>query len=60
MRCGHLTGVFFVYALGALAGGALHARSSTLVAWLPFAAVVVVVVNGVMRHRHAGHGSRGS
>ena len=59
-RIGLLTGIFFVYALGALAGGALHARSSTLVAWLPLAAVVVVVVNGVMRHRHAGHGSRGS
>ena len=58
-RIGLLTGIFFVYALGALVGGALHARSSTLVAWLPFAAVVVVVVNGVMRHRHAGHGSRG-
>ena len=59
-RIGLLTGVFFVYALGALAGGALHARSSMLVAWLPLAAVVVVVANGVIRHRHAEGGSRGS
>jgi len=59
-RIGLLTGVFFVYALGALAGGALHARSSMLVAWLPLAAVVVVVANGVIRHRHAERGSRGS
>ena len=59
-RIGLLTGVFFVYALGALAGGALHARSSTLVTWLPLAAVVVVVANGVIRRRQAERGSRGS
>jgi uncharacterized membrane protein YoaK (UPF0700 family) len=59
-RIGLLTGVFFVYALGALAGGALHARSSALVAWLPLAAVVVVVANGGIRHGHAERGSRGS
>jgi len=58
-RIGLLTGVFFVYALGALVGGALHSRSSTLVAWLPLAAVLLVVLNGVMRHRHAGHADRG-
>jgi uncharacterized membrane protein YoaK (UPF0700 family) len=59
-RIGLLTGVFFVYALGALAGGALHARSSMLVAWLPLVAVVVVVANGVIRHRQAERGSRES
>jgi uncharacterized membrane protein YoaK (UPF0700 family) len=57
-RIGLLTGVFLVYALGALAGGVLYARSSALGARLPLATLLVVVLNGIMRHRHAGHGSR--
>ncbi len=49
-RIGLLTGVFLVYALGALVGGALESRSSVLVTWLPFVSVAVVVANGSARH----------
>ena len=53
-RIGLLIGVFFAYALGALVGGALHARSSTLETWLPLVSVAAVVVNGFAHHRDSG------
>jgi uncharacterized membrane protein YoaK (UPF0700 family) len=52
-RVGLLAGVFFVYGLGALVGGILQSRSSTLVTLLPLVAVVVVVVNASVRYRHS-------
>jgi uncharacterized membrane protein YoaK (UPF0700 family) len=45
-----LAAVFIVYGAGALVGAVLHTRSSTLLAWLPFVCVVVVVVTGSVRH----------
>ena len=48
-----LAAVFLVYGAGALVGTVLQARSSTLLAWLPFVCVAAVVVNGYMRHREA-------
>lgn len=46
-----LAAVFLVYGAGALVGTVLHARSSTLLAWLPFVCVAAVVVTGFVRHR---------
>ena len=46
-----LASVFLVYGAGALIGTVLQARSSSLLAWLPFVCVVAVVVNGLVRHR---------
>jgi uncharacterized membrane protein YoaK (UPF0700 family) len=47
-----LAGVFITYGLGALVGGVLQSRASTLVIWLPLISVVVVVVNALLRYRH--------
>jgi hypothetical protein len=38
---------------GALVGGILLSRSSTLVTLLPLVAVALVVVNGSVRYRHS-------
>jgi uncharacterized membrane protein YoaK (UPF0700 family) len=46
-----LGSVFLVYGAGALIGTVLQARSSSLLAWLPFVCVAAVVVNGLVRHR---------
>jgi uncharacterized membrane protein YoaK (UPF0700 family) len=46
-----LASVFLVYGAGALIGTVLQARSSSLLAWLPFVCVAAVVVNGLVRHR---------
>lgn len=46
-----LASVFLVYGAGALIGTVLQARSSALLAWLPFVCVGAVVVNGLVRHR---------
>lgn len=46
-----LASVFLVYGAGALIGTVLQARASSLLAWLPFACVAAVVVNGLVRHR---------
>ena len=46
-----LAAVFLVYGAGALIGTVLQARSSSLLAWLPFVCVAAVVVNGLVRHR---------
>jgi len=46
-----LASVFLVYGAGALIGTVLQARSSALLAWLPFICVSAVVVNGLVRHR---------
>jgi uncharacterized membrane protein YoaK (UPF0700 family) len=47
-----LAGVFLAYGLGALVGGVLQSRASTLVIWLPLISVVVVVLNALLRYRH--------
>jgi len=52
-RVGLLSAVFLVYGLGALVGGILLSRSSTLVALLPLVAVALVVVNGSVRGRRS-------
>lgn len=49
-RVGLLAIVFLVYCLGALAGGVLHARSSSLMTLVPFVAVGLVVINAVLLH----------
>lgn len=46
-----LAAVFLVYGAGALIGTVLQARSSSVLAWLPFVCVAAVVVNGLVRHR---------
>jgi len=46
-----LAAVFLVYGAGALVGTVLQARSSPLLAWVPFVCVAAVVVNGLVRHR---------
>jgi uncharacterized membrane protein YoaK (UPF0700 family) len=46
-----LASVFLVYGAGALIGTVLQARSSSLLAWLPFVCVAAVVVNALVRHR---------
>jgi uncharacterized membrane protein YoaK (UPF0700 family) len=51
-RVGLLAAVFLVYGLGALVGGILQSRASTLVPVLPLA-VAVVVVNGSVRYRRS-------
>ena len=48
-----LASVFLVYGAGALIGAVLQARSSSLLAWLPFVCVVAVVVSGLVRHRES-------
>jgi len=52
-RVGLLSAVFLVYGLGALVGGILLSRSSTLATLLPLVAVALVVVNGSVRYRHS-------
>ena len=47
-----LAAVFITYGLGALVGGVLQSRASTLVIWLPLLSVVVVVANALLRYRH--------
>jgi len=47
-----LAAVFITYGLGALVGGVLQSRASTLVIWLPLISVVVVVVNALLRYGH--------
>ncbi len=47
-----LAAVFITYGLGALVGGVLQSRASTLVIWLPLISVVAVVVNALFRYRH--------
>lgn len=44
-----LAGAFFVYGLGALVGGVLQSRASTLVTLLPLVAVAFVVMNASVR-----------
>lgn len=50
-RVGLLAAVFLVYALGALVGGLLQLKSSTLLTWLPLISIAVVVVNASVRYR---------
>jgi len=45
-----LAGVVITYALGALVGGVLQSRASTLVVWLPLISVVAVVVHAFLRY----------
>jgi uncharacterized membrane protein YoaK (UPF0700 family) len=47
-----LAAVVITYGLGALVGGVLQSRASTLVIWLPLISVVAVVVNARFRYRH--------
>jgi uncharacterized membrane protein YoaK (UPF0700 family) len=51
-RVGLLAAVFFVYGLGALAGGILQARASPWLTLLPLVAVACVVANASILHRH--------
>ena len=46
-----LASVFLVYGSGALIGAVLHARSSSLLAWLPCVCVAAVVATGLVHHR---------
>jgi len=50
-RVGLLVAVFFVYALGALAGAVLYRRSPTLMTLLPALAVWIVVANAALCRR---------
>ena len=50
-----LASVFLVYGAGALIGAVLQARSSFLLAWLPFVCVAAVVVNGFVLSRSCGN-----
>ena len=50
-RVGLLAGVVFLYCFGAFVGGILEARSSPLATLAPLAAVVLVVVNALIRQR---------
>lgn len=54
-RIGLLAAVFLVYGLGALVGGVVQSRSSTLATWLPLISIAVVVVNGSVRYRYFRH-----
>ena len=47
-----LAAVVITYGLGALVGGVLQSRASTLVIWLPLISVVMVVANALLRYRH--------
>jgi uncharacterized membrane protein YoaK (UPF0700 family) len=52
-RVGLLAGVITLYCLGAFAGGILQVHSSSaLASLLPLAAIMLVVVNAVIRQRH--------
>lgn len=51
-RVGLLGGVFFAYGLGALTGGVLQARASSLATLSPLVAVLLVVVNASIRQRY--------
>ena len=51
-----LAAVFLVYGAGALTGAVLRTRSSSLLAWLPFGCVAVVVLHGLVRHREPALG----
>ena len=55
-RVGLLAGVVSLYCFGAFVGGVLELASKPAVAWLPFATVLLVVVNSVIRHRHDRRG----
>lgn len=48
-RVGLLAGVFFVYGFGALTGGVLQTRSSSLAARSPLIAMAVVAITASMR-----------
>ena len=50
-----LASVFLVYVGGALIGAVLQARSSSLLAWLPFVCVTAVVVTGLVLARSCGN-----
>ncbi|HZA56263.1 MAG TPA: YoaK family protein [Candidatus Udaeobacter sp.] len=49
-RVGLLAGVVSLYCLGALAGGILEEHSSRLAGFLPLAALLLVVLNALIRH----------
>jgi uncharacterized membrane protein YoaK (UPF0700 family) len=51
-RVGLLAGVLTLYCLGALAGGLLQVHSSALAPLFPLAAVMLVVVNAIIRQKH--------
>lgn len=57
-RVGLLAGVVSLYCFGALVGGVLETRSSPLVTVMPFAGLLLVVVNAVIRQRHEQRGQR--
>lgn len=52
-----LAAVFLVYGAGALTGAVLQARAPSLLAWLPFACVAAVVLNGLARRRAPASGA---
>jgi uncharacterized membrane protein YoaK (UPF0700 family) len=51
-RVGLLAGVVMLYCLGALIGGVLQVYSAPLAPLFPLGAVMVVVLNAVIRQRH--------
>jgi hypothetical protein len=51
-RVGLLAGVIVLYCLGALIGGVLQVYSAPLAPLFPLGAVMLVVVNAVIRQRH--------
>jgi uncharacterized membrane protein YoaK (UPF0700 family) len=51
-RVGILAGVVILYCLGALIGGVLQVYSASLAPLFPLGAVMLVVVNAVIRQRH--------
>ena len=51
-RVGLLAGVVILYCLGALIGGVLQVYSAPLAPLFPLGAVMLVVVNAVIRQRH--------
>jgi uncharacterized membrane protein YoaK (UPF0700 family) len=54
-RVGLLAGVVTLYCLGALIGGVLQVYSPPLAALFPLVAVMLVVLNAVIRQRHRQH-----
>jgi hypothetical protein len=55
-RVGLLAAVIILYCFGALAGGILQVHSSSaLASLLPLAAILLVVVNALMRQRRRQH-----
>ena len=55
-RVGILAGVVTLYCLGALIGGVLQLYSASLAPLFPLGAVMLVVVNAVIRQRHRQRG----